>query len=132
MTDEIFTPGDTAFAASDSPSGSYSVFFEDEGETGYFYALDRAWTDDPILDALHIYNVADVVDKDRPSALRILWSSDGMRCALLINGYAHAAFDFKARRGYCRNNFPNFPTSDTSRWKCDDHSWSDAAINWLK
>lgn len=47
-----------------------------------------------ILDAVHIYNVANVVDRDRPFALSIVCSEDGMNCALLINGYPHAAFNF--------------------------------------
>ncbi|MGP0017489.1 MAG: DUF2251 domain-containing protein [Candidatus Sulfotelmatobacter sp.] len=59
--------------------------FEDEGETDYFYALDLLRTPDKILDAVHIYNVANVVDRDRPSQVDIVWSEDGSKCALLIN-----------------------------------------------
>lgn len=113
----------------DSPGGRFSAFFEDDGDTGYFYALDLERADNQILDAVQIYNVANVVDADRPSELSIIWSADGSKCALLINGYPHAAFDFVARRGYCRTNFPNFPDSDS--WFTSNHEWSDDAIAWL-
>ena len=50
-----FTPGEETFYASDSPTSSVSGVFEDNGETGYFYAYDRAAPKDArILDACHI------------------------------------------------------------------------------
>ena len=114
----------------DSPAGRFSVFFEDDGETGYFYARDQQkGPENPVVDAVHIYNVANVTDAHRPSELSIVWSADGAKCALLINNYAHAAFDFAARRGYCRTNFPNFSNSDV--WFGSDHTWSDDAVAWL-
>jgi len=126
-----FKPGDKSSVAVDSLSGQFSAFFEDEGETGYFYAMDISKTDEMILDAVHIYNVANVADKDRPSNLEIVWSADGLKCALLINGLAHAAFDFAAKRGCCRTNFPNFPGQTKEGWTQSDHLWSDDAISWL-
>ncbi|MGA8869162.1 MAG: DUF2251 domain-containing protein [Candidatus Sulfotelmatobacter sp.] len=116
----------------DSPDGCHSAFFEDDGETGYFYALDLSQSPDRILDAVHIYNVANVVDRDKPSQVEIVWSEDGLKCALLINHHPHAAFDFSARRGYCRTSFPNLKTPDGGAWATDDHSWSDEAVSWLK
>jgi len=131
MKPHIFHPGDNSFAAKDSPGGRYSAFFEDEGDTGYFYAVDLTRKDQTILDAVHIYNAANVTDRDRPSTLEILWSEDGLKCALLINGYAHAAFDFAAQRGFCRTNFPNFPDQPQGCWSQSDHAWSDDAVAWL-
>ena len=129
-----FFPGD-AFLASDSPNGKFAAFFEDEGKTGYFYAVDlMKQVDDSetaILDALHVYNVQDVVDGDRASRAVIVWDSEGVKCALLINGYAHAAFDFAWRRGYCRKNYPTFPDNPDKSWITSDHTWSDEAIAWL-
>lgn len=121
----------TLFPA-DAPNGAFSVFFEDDGETGYFYAIDLKHPSRPILDGMHIYNVANVVDRDRPSTLSIVWSDDGVKCALLINSYSHAVFDFGARRGYCRTNFPNFADSPEKEWLTSDHTWSDEAASWLK
>lgn len=88
-----------------------AVVFEDDGETGYFYAVDRNKGLD-ILDALHIYNVADVADKDIPSTIKILWTEDLNKAILSINNYYHAVFDFQNRAGYCRTGFP----AANSKW----------------
>jgi hypothetical protein len=132
MAEQTFKPGEDVFLASDSPVHPHSACFEDDGETGYFYALDLNRSDSMIVDAVHIYNVANVTDRDRPSTLSIEWSVDGLKCALLINGYPHAAFDFSAKRGFCRTNFPNSPSTSPGCWPSSDHSWSDGAIGWLK
>lgn len=100
--------------------------FEDDGETGYFYGLDTRLGDEPILDALHVYNVDGVRDRERPNEVDVVWSEDGLRAALLINGYAHAAFDFGARRGYCRTGFP-----ESSPWSAAGHAWDAAAVDFL-
>src|SRR5262249_10409646 len=44
-----------------APASGYSAVFEDDGATGYFYGLDRSHNGNPILDALHVYNVDSVV-----------------------------------------------------------------------
>jgi hypothetical protein len=132
MQKRTFRPGDQTSFGSDSFTHPHSAFFEDDGESGYFYAMDLTRSDDMILDAVHIYNVANVSDRDRESSISIVWSADGMQCALLINGYPHATFDFGAKRGYCRTNFPNFPNTPSSCWDSSDHSWSDEAVAWLK
>jgi hypothetical protein len=62
----------------------------------------------------------------------MVWSKEGTQCALLINGQAHAAFDFAAERGYGRRDFPNLPDRDQSSWPSSDHSWTEDAITWLK
>jgi hypothetical protein len=122
----VFTPGEETFYASDSPSTQYSGVFEDDGRTGYVYAYDRAAPEDEqILDACHIYNVANVVDRDRPSEVEIIWTDDGMKAALLINDFAHAVIDFRARRAYCRTNFP----PPTGAWSAEARApWDDALL----
>src|SRR6266567_1209732 len=82
--------GIAALLQEDSPSHRWSAFFEDDGETGYLYAVDPERADNSILDAVHIYNVASVVDRQKPSVLSIVWSADESKCALLINDYPHA------------------------------------------
>jgi hypothetical protein len=131
MEPHIFQPGDKSFAAEDSPGGQFSAFFEDDGDTGYLYAVDLARTDHRILDAVQIYNVANVTGKDRPSTLEIVWSEVGPKCALLINGHPYAAFDFAAKRGFCRSNFPNFPDQTEGCGSQSDHAWSEEAVAWL-
>jgi hypothetical protein len=109
--DQTFTVGQDTFIDSTAKNGN-AVVFEDNEETGYFYAVDIN-DDSNILDALHIYNVADVIDKDKSSTIRILWTTDFMKAVLSINNYYHAIFDFKAKAGYCRNGFPNSNSSWT-------------------
>ena len=120
--EEVFTVGKPVLLESNSPEEPFGVFFEDEGDTGYFYALNMK-LDQPIVDALHIYNVANVTDKDIPSKVQIAWSNDGLKAALLINDYIHAVFDFESQRGYCRTGFP--PIDD---WSKQGHDWSETAI----
>jgi hypothetical protein len=75
-----FTPGDRTFYTSDSLSSSFSGVFEDDGDTGYFYAYDRtAPEDDRILDACHIYDVARIADRDRRSVVAVVWTNDETR-----------------------------------------------------
>src|SRR5690348_10176709 len=62
-TQQHFKPGEPVVIAADSPVGRFSTVFEDDGETGYFYAYDSDTTTNPILDAVHIYNVSAVVDR---------------------------------------------------------------------
>ena len=112
----------------DSHQERFSTVFEDDGETGYFYALDAEKSDNQICDAVHIYNVSDVVDKDIPSKVEIIWSKDGLKSALLINDFAHAVFDFSAKRGYCRTNFP----LSNKTWTKFEHEWTDEALELFK
>ncbi|MBA9079875.1 DUF2251 domain-containing protein [Rufibacter quisquiliarum] len=102
--EEIFYPGKDIFIDSTADNEN-AVVFEDNEETGYFYAVERS-DGLEILDALHIYNVKNIVDKDKPSTLKILWSEDESIALLSINDYYHAHFDFKSKAGYCRTGFP--------------------------
>lgn len=100
----IFTPGQETYIKSTAENG-YAVVFEDDEVTGYFYAVasNQKLT---ILDALHIYNVADLSDNNKPSQLKILWAEDLSKALLSLNNYYHALFDFENKAGYCRNGFP--------------------------
>ena len=103
--EETFIVGQDAFFDSISPTSSYGVTFEEDLATGYFYAVDTK-PELKILDALHIYNVSNVVDKDKPCQIQIFWTDDGKIASLLINNYCHAIFDFDKQTGYCRTGFP--------------------------
>ncbi len=56
------------------------------------------------------------------------WSKDGMQAVLYLDGSAQALFDFAARQGYCRMNFPNFQQQQGDQWQKESHAWSDAAL----
>ena len=102
---QTFRSGRNVFVVNDSPAGPYSAFFDDDGEAGYFYAVDLT-SDDLILDVLPVYDLRSPGGPKRPASLSIVWSPDGQKCALLINGTPHAAFDFAAQRGYSRARMP--------------------------
>lgn len=90
----------------DAPDGSKGVVFEDDGTTGYFYARDYQFPEQLFVDALHIYNVAGVRDRDRASKVKILWTRDFQTAALLINQRPYAVFHFGRRCGYAASPFP--------------------------
>ena len=98
--------GNEVVLSSDASTSKYGVVFEDDGTVGYLYAIELRGENYDILDAMHIYNVASVVDRDKASTIQILWSDDGLKAALLINDYPHAVVDYANHQGFCRNNFP--------------------------
>jgi hypothetical protein len=120
--------GKKAVVEGPSPDGKHVVVFEDDGETGYFYAPDKSRADDSILDALHIYNVTNVVDRHIPSTVQIVWFADELKALLLVNRYPHAAFDFVAKRGYCRTGFP----APDQRWTTHAHEWDDKVVEMFR
>lgn len=126
-SEETVTVGEKCVVEGAATEGHFAVVFEDDGDTGYFYALDGTSEGNPIQDAMHIYNVADVADRNLPSVVKIGWSMDHSKAVLLINQYPHAIYDFSARQGYCRTNFP--PPVVSAQWSAGGHAWNDEALN---
>lgn len=116
-----------AFLSSDSPQVPWTVVFEDEGSAGYFYACDRSQTthEQSILDAMLIYNVSALKNPEAERLAAVEWSRDGLQAVLYLDGTAQALFDFQAREGYCRTNFPNFLSEQNDIWRKSSHAWSD-------
>lgn len=103
--EDNFLVGQDTFIDSMSPTTPNAVVFENNTETGYFYALPT----DPnqqVLDALNIYDVGKVIDKDKVCKIQVAWTEDRTIASLLINDYCHAIFDFINRAGFCRNAYP--------------------------
>jgi hypothetical protein len=125
VTKETLHVGMAMVVQSDSSIGRYQAVFEDDGQTGYFYALDTSRSDNPIVDGLHIYNVESVVDRDKPSQLHIVWSADGLKAALFLNSYPHAVYNFEDDHGCCRTGFP--PVAVTSASK-GSHDWDESEM----
>lgn len=116
--------GHAVVVDADSPAGRYAVVFEDDGDTGSFYAVDTDVEDgNPVQDALLVYVVADVMDADLASTLEIGWSTDGLKALLLINDAPHAAFDFERRLGWCVLGLPEAAIAKV--WSKAGHAWSD-------
>ena len=122
VAEQEINVGTAEFVDGTAPDCRYAVVFEDDGETGYLYALDRSLEEQPILDAMHIYNVANVSDRHLPSRVTIGWSPDNLKVVLLINKYPHAVYDFESKHGYCRTGFP--PPSKDGGWS--GHAWDDS------
>ena len=120
--EQMITPGDKGYIDSLSATSPFATSFEDDGDTGYFYALERTDGDIKILAALQIYVVA--IARLVPHQLQIVWSHDGLKTALLVDGVAHAVFDFAAKHGYCRRA----EATASADWD-SDHSWSDVALD---
>jgi hypothetical protein len=124
-----FRPG-RAFLSVNSTAVPWTVVFEDEGVAGYFYACDRSQTtqEESILDAMLIYNVATIQTPEAERIASVEWSRDGLQAVLYLDGTAQALFDFEARVGYCRMDFPNFLAQQGDAWQKETHAWSDAAL----
>ena len=120
-------PGTPLVVESDVPSGERGVVFEDDGNTGYFYARDSRVPETLFVDAMHVYSVKGVVEADVASTLRIIRSPDFSKLALVINDSPHAVFDFADRIGYCIDAFPE-PAED-SGWQ--RKGWSPELRNWF-
>jgi hypothetical protein len=107
LREQAHNAGEAIFIDCINDINKYAVAFEDDTDTGYFYAfvLD-AEGKQLVLDALHIYNIEEIPEEKRKGIIRIVWSKDWQRCALVINNYCHAIFDFENHGGYCRNEFP--------------------------
>jgi hypothetical protein len=120
--------GDKLVLQLDSPSGDFSIVFEDDGDTGYFYALAPTASGElELLDALHVYNAeADLRGSD--VLLELSWSENGQRAGLRVNAALWALFDFAAETGWTRSNFP----PPQGRWKGGDRApWTPDVPNRL-
>jgi hypothetical protein len=127
MQEQEWIVGQDLFLESFSPENRYGVVFEDDGEAAYFYAVekDEAGTGLRILDALHIREAEEA--ETAPANLKIVWSRDWMKCALVIDGYVHALFDFEEQGGYNINEFP----PPNSIWTKGDRKLTDELIKKL-
>jgi hypothetical protein len=100
--------GEAIYIESNALENNFSVMFEDDTDSGYFYGgVKTADTAElRIVDMLHIYDVKSIAETERQATLSIVWSADWLKCALVINNYCHAVFDFENQGGYNRNEFP--------------------------
>ena len=105
MAWNITAKGDILLQEASPKIPHYQVVFEDEGETGYFYACDKRNGDDPIVDALHIYDVAEAEKGKKLYLYQIVWSEDGFKAALFMDNFCHAVFNFDSGRGILSNKF---------------------------
>jgi hypothetical protein len=115
--------GEAVALESEAPGGRYAVVFEDDGETAYLYGFDEAVEQvngGPIVDALQIYDVASVADRDSDVRIEVRWGDGRNRVGLFIDGRCHAVLDFDNGRAICRSGFPPASGSFTT-----SHDWDD-------
>ncbi|HEY4109250.1 DUF2251 domain-containing protein [Puia sp.] len=124
MQDAIWTAGEGLFIESFAPENAYGVVFEDDGDAAFFYAVEKNNDELRILDALHIHEMDEEAEPLPPAQLKIIWSRDWLKCALVIDDHVHALFDFEAHGGYNINEFP--PPNDF--WTKDGRLLSDDLI----
>jgi len=118
--------GQETFIESNAAENNFSVMFEDDAETGYFYGAEKAADTAQlrILDMLLIYDVESIDKAERSATVSIIWSIDWMRCGLIINNYCHAVFDFENQGAYNRHQFP--PPNNI--WTLHDRKLTDEMI----
>ena len=126
MQDRDWVPGTDLFLDSESPENANQVVLEYDGETLYFYALDKENKENPILDALHIWQ-KDAEPDETPVKIQLIWSRDWEACALVMDGQCHAIFDFAAHGGYNVSEFP--PPNDS--WTSGERKLTDEIIEQL-
>ncbi|TPG62278.1 DUF2251 domain-containing protein [Hymenobacter nivis] len=114
-----FTVGTETFLDSTVSKGSVGVVFEDDGDTGYLYAVAPG-AEITILDALHVYDVASVTDRHIPVKAQLFWTVEETAAALVINGHCHALYDFQRRAGFCRSAFPPAPHGQVPKRELTD------------
>ncbi|GGB10054.1 DUF2251 domain-containing protein [Puia dinghuensis] len=129
MQEQDWVAGEDLFVESFSPENSYGVVFEDDGETAFFYAVEKDKTSGElrVLDALHIHESNEDDPEPATAQLKIIWSKDWLKVALVIDDHVHALFDFEAHGGYNINEFP--PPNDF--WTQGDRKLSNEMIRQL-
>jgi hypothetical protein len=107
-------PGHHGTLESRSPTGAFMARFEDDGETGYVYAVDLGREHgSKIIEAIQIY-VAREDGEVGEILVELRWSGNGNRVALALDGELQVAFDFAAEVACALSAFP--PPAD-DRWK---------------
>jgi hypothetical protein len=117
--------GEKFVLQADAPSHEVTVVFEDDGDTGYWYALAPKEQTLELLDALHIYNAEDNL-RGADVALEVVWADDSSKAGLRINAALWAVFDFAQETGWTRSNFP--PPAGSWRMMEERPAWDDALI----
>lgn len=130
-------PGGEITLECPSPSSPFLTIFEDDGETGTFYGLRQEFgagtaadaeseLDNPILYALPLYRVEDVEDREQPFTVEIVWSEDGLKSALYLDGSPRAVIDFDSGASF-RRCFTSTPASGDP-----DEEWDDRALDFFR
>ncbi len=129
MQQQTIILGKDAFVESLSLENNYGVAFESNDETGYFYAIeiDNKTKEQRILDALHIYEIEEISKEKKQIDIKIIWTKDWLKAALILDDECHAIFDFEKHGGYNINEFP----PPNSFWTKEERKLTDELIQQL-
>ena len=94
-------------------AGGRCCFFEDDGETGYFYVYRSDGAE--ILDHLHIYNCSEKIGVEEGD-VEVVWSRDGDKCGVKVWGNFYGIFDLdsETKLGCIIENRQTLPLQDTT------------------
>ncbi len=104
----------------------FGVVFEDDGETGYFYATDEKHA--TIFDALHLYNPRDPNRLKAGEKGLIVWNGAYLRAGLFYHERFQAVIDFKNKVSCCRTGFP----AKVGSWSLSNHQWKEELTEGLR
>lgn len=104
----------------------FGVVFEDDGETGYFYATNG--THSKIYDALHVYDRNETEAIQPGEQVFVVWNPFRKRAGLYFRNKFQAIFDFISHRGTCRNGFP----PPGIEWPQSGHNWDEKLTDGLR
>ena len=92
----------------------YLGFFEQDDRTGYLYVVARATKE--VVAYVQIYTCAAKL-KIRRSEVRVVWSSEGDKCGVIIRGQMRGIIDLpNDRRGGVRLLDPSTPGVSDFEW----------------
>src|SRR2546426_2917806 len=103
----------------------FGVVFEDDGETGYFYATTESFD---TLDALPLYDKRDPAEPRIGETVYIVWQPVLRKAGIFYDDTFHAVIDFRNRKACCRSGFP--PKSGS--WCTSSHKWDDRLAEGLE
>ena len=119
------TVGTECFLDSVSPSTKYAVVFEEDGATGFFYALDTSLAGQQVVNALHIYDVGTGQEAGKTVRLAVVWSEDGLRTGLKRDRELVAVFDFSSSTGWQHGK----PARPAGSW--NNVAWDATVEKWF-
>ena len=111
------TPTEEVVLKTSSSVSGHACVFEDDGTTGYLYALKPAENGDaigPIADAVLVYQYTEGNPRQHSAELQFQWTDSGSCCGLVLDGHLYALFDFDTQTGFSISGFP--PASETGGW----------------
>lgn len=119
-------PGVPVVVSWDCPASSFGVMFEDDGQTGYVYAVQNAGEGSGILDALMVYQMRPGDQPSSPRFLTLRWAYPVV--AVYLDSALAAAYDFHGRRRFGVLRFP----PPGQGWMDTEPEWVEALFKKLE